>query len=217
MCFDLHVQAQDTIFTSDEYRRYSTCDSSDNTKVISLYQFTDTSGMLAFSEILLKQFTLKNGDEGNNSINLKNSNWYKIIIKNTSKKYRHFIFDAHDNFFNQNIITIYDTTLKGQNWAQNGSSLPDSLRQSHIGKKVLLTYDLDIGQTKTFFINVKQPNPKDYNFLSNTDISFGIASVDYYAKKDMLLRTFNGVTLGFLLLMFIYHLVLFVKIRSRQY
>lgn len=213
----LIVKSQDTIFISDRRIYISSYDSS---SVAIIPHYIDSSGNLTLNDVLKKQFTKEVKPENSNSYNnKKNSWWFKITFKNSSKKSRNFLISPPDEIYEkQFILILYDTTLSGNQEVKNGSVLPDSIRDVINSASLALRFYLDIGHIKTFFLNVRPYKFNDKEWLNGkarVDFAVSPNRLDKPSEKNS--RVYHGIILGFLLIMAIYHLFLFLLIRIKPY
>lgn len=213
-CVTFPAISQDTIFVRDDFEEYSNYDSLSPSPI---YHFVDCTGKLTFNEIINKPFRNTIANSVSNTTYTTNSNWYKIIVKNCSKKYRHFYLQITFPKLEYGIISLYDTTLNGNIVVKNGNAVSDSLKDIVAGIRDAVTFNLDVEETKTLFLNLHSLKQNKEDYLSDPIVFIGVGSMDKRNQEDLLKRIYQGVILGFLLLMFIYHLSLFLKIRLKEY
>jgi two-component system, sensor histidine kinase LadS len=217
----VHTKSQDTIFIADIEKQLSTYDS---VFLAPVYHFIDSTGKLKLADVLKKEFKIKIDSSEIISKCKTNSNWFRLKLKNCSKKYRQFYIDPLGYYATGYVLSVYDTTLHGNIEVRNGFVLPDSLRDFIVGAENPMNIFIDLGQTKTFFLNIRHDSVFRYKEGSRQSDEFIYPQDDFLIGPSVPETIMNfrhhliqGIILGFLLLMFIYHLVMFVILRSKEY
>ncbi|MBW1296450.1 sensor histidine kinase [Aquimarina litoralis] len=132
--------------------------------------------------------------------------WLKFDIKK----------EVSDNFYLNvgsafiDVISLYEYDSSGQliSTRHTGDDLPFDTREVEIGN-YLFELDFDPGTTRTFYLRVKCDQPLFFLLRVGTLSNF----VAYTHDLDFV----QGIYFGFMLLIFLYNLFLYISIRERIY
>ncbi len=210
-CFiSYNSKSQDTIFIKNSLIEIDNYIGDDSISISPIYYYIDTIGNQTLKDIICQQFNNKivRGQPifhvGTGSV------WYKIIIKNLNQHDRFFFINS--DYDKSNIITLYDTTLKQYNSVMNGFSVPDSLRDIPFGRSV--TFNINYNETKTIFLEIRSQLKARPIY---PEIQITIFPVIKRIGRLINERLYGGIIIGLLLLMAIYHLLLFIKTKQIEY
>lgn len=214
ICIAFTSVSQDTIYLHNDELIYSYFDNQNSSSIMC---YIDSTGQLLFNDIIQKKFTKKISAYALHSECITNAYWYKLIVKNCCKRYQHFYIRIDYPITLNSIISLYDTTQRDNLIVKNGQLLSDSIKDITTSMRNAVTFNLNIGETKTLFLNIHINKPTKQEYLKDLSYVINLGSVDRWNKTNLTNRIYQGIVLGFLLLMFIYHLILFIKIKLKEY
>lgn len=169
----------------------------------------DATNKLSIEDISNKKLTTKfaiNTQEAINFSSTASAYWLKFHV--TKLKEGNFYLNVGSAYIDEISLYEYDSNEKLISSRHTGDDLPFNSREIEVGN-YLFALNYDVGATRTFYMKVKSDQPLFFPIRVGTLSNF----VAYEHDLDFI----QGIYFGFMLLIFLYSLFLFISTQDKVY